>query len=46
VKLAYDEEIPKIPEYDVLPENIYWIRHIDAPAKLVKDGKILGEMYR
>jgi carbamoyl-phosphate synthase large subunit len=46
VKLAYNEEIPKIPKYDVLPENVYWIRHIDAPAKLVKDGKVLGEMYR
>jgi carbamoyl-phosphate synthase large subunit len=45
VKLAYEEAIPKLPEYDVLPENIYWIRHIDAPARLVKDGKVLGAMY-
>ncbi|MEM3463633.1 MAG: ATP-grasp domain-containing protein [Candidatus Bathyarchaeia archaeon] len=45
LKLAYDEKIPKIPKFNVLPENIYWIRHIDAPAKLVKDGKIIGEMY-
>ncbi|MEM3622911.1 MAG: ATP-grasp domain-containing protein [Candidatus Bathyarchaeia archaeon] len=46
VKLAYNENIPKIPKYNVLPENIYWIRHIDAPARLVKNGKIVGEMYR
>jgi carbamoyl-phosphate synthase large subunit len=45
VKLAFGEDIPNIPKYDILPENIYWIRHIDTPAKLVKDGKILGEMY-
>jgi len=45
VKLAFEEEIPNIPKYDILPEKIYWIRHIDAPAKLVKDGKIIGEMY-
>jgi carbamoyl-phosphate synthase large subunit len=45
VKLAFEEKIPNIPKYDILPENIYWIRHIDAPAKLVKNGKILGEMY-
>jgi carbamoyl-phosphate synthase large subunit len=45
VKLAFEEEIPNIPKYNILPENIYWIRHIDAPAKLVKNGKILGEMY-
>ena len=46
VKLAFKENIPNIPKYNTLPENIYWIRHIDAPAKLVKDGKIIGEMYR
>jgi biotin carboxylase len=45
VKLAYKEGIPKMPRYDLLPENVYWIRHIDAPARLVKDGKVLGAMY-
>ncbi|MEM0095050.1 MAG: hypothetical protein QW660_00215 [Candidatus Bathyarchaeia archaeon] len=45
VKLAYKESIPEIPKYNILPENVYWIRHIDAPAKLVKDGNILGKMY-
>ena len=44
VKLAYREALPKLSKYDVLPENVYWIRHIDAPAKLVKDGKVLGAM--
>jgi carbamoyl-phosphate synthase large subunit len=46
VKLAYKESVPNIPKYNVLPENVYWIRHIDAPARLVKDGKTIGEMYR
>ncbi|MEM3596545.1 MAG: hypothetical protein QXJ53_00215 [Candidatus Bathyarchaeia archaeon] len=46
VKLAYNEEVPRVPKYNVLPENVYWIRHIDAPAKLVKDGKVLGQMYQ
>jgi len=45
-KLALKEKIPNIPRYNVLPENLYWIRHIDAPARLVKDGKVIGEMYR
>jgi len=45
VKLAFKEAIPNIPKYDSLPENVYWIRHIDAPARLVKDGKVLGAMY-
>jgi hypothetical protein len=35
-----------VPKYNVLPENIYWIRHIDAPARLVVGGKTVGEMYR
>jgi carbamoyl-phosphate synthase large subunit len=46
VKLAYDERLPKIPHYNVLPKDTYWIRHIDAPAKLVRNGKVIGEMYR
>jgi len=45
VKLGFKEKIPKIPKYNVLPENVYWIRHMDAPARLVKDGKVVGEMY-
>ena len=45
VKLGYKEALPKLSKYDVLPENVYWIRHIDAPARLVKDGKVLGAMY-
>ena len=45
-KLAYGEEIPELPKYNVLPPDIYWIRHIDAPAKLVKNGKTLGAMYK
>jgi carbamoyl-phosphate synthase large subunit len=45
VKLAYNETILDIPKYDILPVDVYWIRHIDAPARLVKDGRVLGEMY-
>ena len=44
-KLAFGESVPKMPKYDVLPADVYWIRHMDAPARLVKDGKILGAMY-
>jgi biotin carboxylase len=45
VKLAYKENIPQLQKYNVLPPDVYWIRHMDAPAKLVKDNKILGAMY-
>lgn len=44
-RLAYKETIPKTSKYNILPNNVYWIRHMDAPARLVKDGKILGKMY-
>ena len=44
-KLAYKEAVPDIPKYNILPPNVYWIRHMDAPARLVKDGKVLGIMY-
>jgi len=46
VKIAYKEKLPNIPQYNVLPKDVYWIRHIDAPAKLVKNGKIIGKMYK
>ncbi len=45
VKLAFKEQIPKLPKYNILPEEVYWIRHMDAPARLVKDNKVLGAMY-
>jgi hypothetical protein len=45
VRLAYKETIPELPKYDALPADVYWIRHMDAPGRLVKDGKVLGAMY-
>jgi carbamoyl-phosphate synthase large subunit len=45
VKLAYRESIPDIPKYNSLPRELYWIRHVDAPAKLVESGKVVGSMY-
>ena len=45
VKLAFGEGIQDTQKYDVLPANIYWIRHMDAPAKLIKDNKVLGAMH-
>ena len=39
IKLAFDEEIPELPKYNAIPKNLYWLRHIDAPAILKKDGE-------
>ncbi|MCW4006482.1 MAG: hypothetical protein NWF04_07830 [Candidatus Bathyarchaeota archaeon] len=46
IRLAFKETIPDMPKYDVLPKDVYWIRHMDAPARLVRDGKVLGAMYQ
>lgn len=39
VKLAYDEPIPVLPKYNAVPKGRYWIRHIDAPAVLKREGE-------
>jgi carbamoylphosphate synthase large subunit len=44
--LAFKETVPEMPQYNVLPADVYWIRHMDAPARLVRDGKVLGAMYQ
>jgi carbamoyl-phosphate synthase large subunit len=45
-KLAYNEALPKLEKYNPLPADVYWIRHMDAPGRLVKDNKVLGAMYQ
>ncbi|MDR0460692.1 MAG: hypothetical protein LBH62_04550 [Nitrososphaerota archaeon] len=44
-KLAYKETMPKMEKYNPLPADVYWIRHMDTPAHLVKDNKVIGAMY-
>jgi carbamoyl-phosphate synthase large subunit len=44
-KMAYKETLPKLEKYNPLPADIYWIRHMDTPGRIVKDNKVLGEMY-
>lgn len=46
VKLAYKEAIQNIPKYNVLPKEVYWIRHIDAPGRLVVENRVYGAMYK
>ncbi len=38
VKLAFNEPIPNLAKYNAIPEGLYWIRHIDAPAVLKREG--------
>ena len=39
VKSAYGETIPNLPKYNALPAGLYWIRHMDAPTILRKEGQ-------
>lgn len=37
VKLAFGETIPEGPKYNVLPKDLFWIRHIDCGSHLVDE---------
>jgi len=39
VKMAFREKLPKLPKYNPIPENWYWVRMVDMGYKLVKNGK-------
>lgn len=39
VKLAFDENIPDLPRYNAVPENLYWVRNVDMGFKLIKGEK-------
>ncbi len=40
IKLAYNEKLPDGPRYNVLPKDLYWIRHIDCSEHLVDGSKL------
>ncbi len=40
VKLAYKESIPEGNNYNVLPADLYWIRHIDCSQHLVQEKNL------
>jgi len=36
VKLAFKESIPEGQKFNILPKNLYWIRHIDCSEHLIE----------
>jgi hypothetical protein len=40
VKLAFGEDDPEVKQYCACKPNLYWIRHMDAPAQLVSEDQI------
>jgi len=39
IKLAFGEKLLHIKQYNYLPKNFYWIRHVDMGYKLIKKDK-------
>jgi carbamoyl-phosphate synthase large subunit len=39
IKLGFGEKLPELKKYNALDEGIYWIRHIDCPNILLKEGE-------
>lgn len=37
VKLGLGEKIPQLPQFNAVPQDWYWARHIDCPAVLIKN---------
>lgn len=43
IKLAFNETIPKGSKYNILPKDLYWIRHIDCSEHLVQAKFLYSE---
>jgi len=39
IKMGFNEKLPPLPQYNALPENLYWIRQIDCGEKLIHEGE-------
>jgi carbamoylphosphate synthase large subunit len=39
VCLGLNEKIPSLPQFNSVEKDLYWIRHMDCPAVLVKEGQ-------
>lgn len=39
IKMAYGEELPKLPKYNPIPADWYWVRNLDMGHKLIRGDK-------
>ena len=39
IKLGYGEELPELKQYNSVEKDLYYLRHIDCPNLLLKEGK-------
>jgi carbamoyl-phosphate synthase large subunit len=40
VKMAYGEEIPDLPQFNAVPEGLYWVRGMDMEQVMVKEDEL------
>lgn len=43
IKMAFDETLPKLSQYNPLEKDLYWIRGMDMGYKLVKGNQLSAE---
>lgn len=43
VKIALGESVTGVLQYDAIDEGVYWIRHMDAEPRLIKEGEWSSE---
>lgn len=39
LRMAYDEELPDLPQFNALSEGLYWVRLMDMGDKLLREGE-------
>jgi carbamoyl-phosphate synthase large subunit len=39
VRMAYGETVPELPQFNAIPEELYWVRLMDMGDKLLRPGE-------
>jgi hypothetical protein len=39
IRMAYDEELPVLPQFNAIREGLYWVRLMDMGDKLLREGE-------
>jgi len=43
LRMAFGEQLPKLPQFDPIRENLHWIRHIDCTAAMISEEALTCE---
>ena len=39
LRMAYEEDLPDLPQFNAVPEGLYWVRLMDMGDKLLREGE-------